>query len=183
VVDDRALRRAARLPGAGVLGDGTSFDLTVVDISNTGCRVQTAYALEEGAELTLSIVGIQSSIRATVRWCKSGLAGLLFSKDEEEPQAERTPRREERLALTGNLALRRPGRSSYQARMFDLTPQGCRVEFVERPKAGELMWAKLEGLEPMEASVRWVDGFYGGLEFSRPIHAAVFELLLKRLQK
>jgi hypothetical protein len=44
------------------------------------------------------------------------------------------------------------------------------------------VWAKLDGFDSIEATVRWVDGFYGGLEFVRPIYPSVFDLLLARLK-
>jgi hypothetical protein len=58
---------------------------------------------------------------------------------------------------------------------------GCRIEFIERARPGEMLWVKFEGLDSLEAAVRWADGFYGGVEFARPIYPAVFELLLARL--
>jgi hypothetical protein len=33
----------------------------------------------------------------------------------------------------------------------------------------ELLWAKFDGLDAFESRVCWVDGFYGGLEFVRPM--------------
>jgi hypothetical protein len=62
-----------------------------------------------------------------------------------------------------------------------LYPLASRVEFVERPHLDELLWVKFEGLESLEASVCWTDGKAAGLEFTRPIYAAVFQLLLSRL--
>jgi hypothetical protein len=66
--------------------------------------------------------------------------------------------------------------------LFDLATVGCKVEFVERPKAGELLWIKFDGIEAIEATVRWVDGHIGGLRFIRPFYPSVFDLLLARLQ-
>jgi hypothetical protein len=33
----------------------------------------------------------------------------------------------------------------------------------------------------MEAEVCWVDGFVAGLKFIKPMHPAVFDLLIERL--
>jgi hypothetical protein len=44
------------------------------------------------------------------------------------------------------------------------------------------VWVKFDGLEALEAQVCWVDGLKAGLAFALPIHAAVFEQLLARLQ-
>jgi hypothetical protein len=72
--------------------------------------------------------------------------------------------------------------ATYGVRVVDLSPEGCKVELVERPRGGERMTIKFEGLEAMDAEVCWVDGFQAGLRFERPIHRAVFELLMTRLR-
>ena len=56
-------------------------------------------------------------------------------------------------------------------------PEGCRIEFVEKPEPGERVWVKFEGLESLEGSVRWVVGHVGGVKFERRIHGGVFERL------
>jgi hypothetical protein len=43
------------------------------------------------------------------------------------------------------------------------------------------MLLKFDGLEAIEAEVCWVEGFVAGLQFDKPIHPAVFDLLLHRL--
>lgn len=52
---------------------------------------------------------------------------------------------------------------------------------MERPKLDELVWVKIDGLQSLEAMVCWIRGFEIGLEFERPIHPAVFEMLVKQL--
>jgi hypothetical protein len=83
--------------------------------------------------------------------------------------------------LTGEVILRRTGQPNYRVRAFDASPYGCKLEFVERPRLDELVWVKFDGLEALEASVCWIEGHAVGLEFSRPIHPAVFENLRSRL--
>ena len=79
------------------------------------------------------------------------------------------------------MQLRRAGVHSFRVRVFDLSPTGCKVEFVERPIVNEHVWIKLGPIEPLGATVRWVEGMTGGLEFDRAIHCAVFDNLLKQL--
>jgi hypothetical protein len=55
------------------------------------------------------------------------------------------------------------------------------MEFVDRPAFRERVWVKFDGLEAVPAFVCWIEGAEAGLEFERPIHPAVFELLLKRI--
>jgi hypothetical protein len=90
------------------------------------------------------------------------------------------PRRE-RVAVTGEVTMRRPGKVSFRVEVYDLSRDGCKAEFVERPELHERLWLKFDALEAVEARVRWVAGAKVGLEFVRPFHAAVFELLVTRI--
>lgn len=176
----RELRRTVDFEAFGILPEGQTFGLTVLDLSYDGCRVKSEVAVLPGTKLKISILGLGGVVEAVVRWSKDGHAGLEFDP-EEATDANRTPRLYDRISLDSQLMLRRHGRQSYVARLFDLTPKGCRVEFIERPKRGETIWVKLDTFDSIEARVKWVDGFYGGLEFVRPIYPAVFDILLARL--
>lgn len=178
---DREPRRAVELNGYGVLDDGTTFGVSVIDLSYDGCKIETAIALLPGVKFRFSVLGFGSAVEATVRWYKDGHAGLKFNSEDALQKVE-APRQHPRIQLSAELSLRRMGRQHFQCRLFDLTPTGCKVEFVERPRSGEMLWVKFAGLDAIEATVRWVDGFYGGLEFVRSIYPAVFELLLERLK-
>ena len=92
------------------------------------------------------------------------------------------PRRSSRVPVKAELLLRRSGRNNYRVRVFDASPQGCKVEFVERPQLDEQVWVRFDGLEAVPAAVCWIDGFYAGLEFNRPIHDAVFDNLIEKLR-
>jgi hypothetical protein len=178
---ERAARREVGLNGWGFLADGTCFALSVLDLSYDGCRLKPEIALLPGVKFKMSIVGFQGAVDAEVRWHKQGCAGVKFAAAEVagKPQVARSYDRE---AVNSVLELRRLGRKQYQARMFDLAPGGCKVEFIERPRPGELIRVKLDGLDSIEAVVRWVDGYYGGVEFVRPIHSAIYDSLLARLK-
>lgn len=91
------------------------------------------------------------------------------------------PRKSVRVGLDAEVFLRRCGQTNYRAHVFDVSQHGCRVEFIERPALDEIVWVKFEGLEALEACVCWVDGFAAGLEFQKPVHYAVFGVLVERL--
>ena len=129
--------------------------------------------------MLLSVVALGVN-DAQVRWYADGKAGLSFSI-QAKWEREIKPRNAQRIELSADLSLRRVGRQQYRVRVFDISPEGCKVEFIERPRLDELVWVKFEGLEAVEAAVCWVDGFYGGLKFLRPIYPSVFDLLLARL--
>lgn len=95
---------------------------------------------------------------------------------------QQAPRKSARVAIAAEVQLRRSGKHNYVVQIFDLSREGCKLEFVERPKLDETVWVKVEGLEALEASVCWVEDFSAGIEFARSIHPAVFEMLVRRLR-
>lgn len=174
----RPLRRKVELKGVGLLSDGTCFSFSVIDMSYDGCSIEAEIALFPGVKFQMSVLGFRGAVNAMVRWHRDGRSGIEFCA-EQSPHREQTPRAHERRKIAGSASLRRMGRKEYQTRLFDLTPNGCKVEFIERPRPGELLWVKLNGLSNLEAAVRWVDGFYGGVEFVRPLHEAIFDSLVE----
>lgn len=176
----RESRRAIARKGFGVLDDGTAFPLSIVEISYSGCRIETDIALFPGLEFRISAVGGRAAVAARVQWHRDGCAGILFLANGPPPRLQ-TQRAHERVTLDAAIMLRHAGRRNYRTLLFDLTPAGCKVEFVERPRQGDLLWAKFDGLEGIEARVAWVDGFRGGLKFTRPLHPGIFDALVARL--
>jgi hypothetical protein len=86
-------------------------------------------------------------------------------------------RRARRLVLDAEVGIRRTGAHGFRVSVFDASPNGCKIEFVERPALGERVWVKFDGLEAIEGTVRWVKGHIGGIEFHNPMHEAVFHRL------
>ena len=83
--------------------------------------------------------------------------------------------------MNAQAMVRRAGQAKYVSRIYDLSAEGCKIELIERPRLDELIWVKLDGIEALDATVCWIEGAAVGLEFQRPIHPAIFELLVKRL--
>ena len=90
-------------------------------------------------------------------------------------------RKSARVGMTAEVTLRRSGRSNYRVRVYDASPDGCKVELIARPDVGESLSVRFEGMEPLAARVCWTEGFTAGVEFQKPIHPAVFESLIRRL--
>ncbi len=175
---DRRERRPVELAGHLVQPDGAVLDVHILDFSYNGCQVAVPRFLVAGDEVGLSVPG-RGAINATVRWCKGGRAGLRFH-DEPVAKAE-VERGAERVPATIEAQLRRVGHLAYSVSLRDVSPEGCKVELVERPLVGEVMHLKLPGLETVEARARWVDGYVAGLKFKHPFHPAVFSMMLDRL--
>ena len=176
----RSARRPASLEGYALRTDDASFEIALLDLNYDGCAITTPVELDPGELLRVSVIG-RGLIDAEVRWCKDGKAGLRFGAPA--PMAkEASPRTSNRASLSTEVRVRRIGQHNYSVRIFDLSPDGAKIEVIERPRVGEQLMIKFEGIETVQAEVCWIDGFIVGLRFERPFHPAVFDLLLARLR-
>jgi hypothetical protein len=176
---DRRERRPVSLRGFAAHADGRTCEVLVLDLSYDGCGIEIPIELAAGDKIKLRVLS-RGLIGATVRWYSGGRAGLVFDAEQgaEEP---RRPRQASRLQLEAEVSMRRLGQITYRVRLFDMSPHGCKIAFVERGRIGEHVVVKFEGLEPLEAEVMWLDGFTGGIRFEKPFHPAVFDLIAARL--
>ena len=102
---------------------------------------------------------------------------------KEEASTGPRPRKSARVSLQAEVQLRRPGQHHYRVNVFDISPEGCKLEFVERPRLDETVWVKFDGYDAIQSSVCWVEGHSAGIEFERPIYPAIFENLVSRLTR
>lgn len=177
---ERRVRRPVALPARATRQDRATFDVTLTDLSYDGCAVDCTKALVAGEKLDLSVNG-RGSIAATVRWAAAGKAGLAFDCEPEATPVP-LPRRHDRIDIEAEATLRRAGKLGFRVRLFDVSPAGCKAEFIDRPELGEQVRLKFEGMESLEGTVCWIAGAKAGVRFARPIHDAVFALLLERLR-
>jgi PilZ domain-containing protein len=175
---ERQERRRVELAGHLVQPDGVVLDVRILDFSYNGCQLTLPRFVIAGDEVKLSVPN-RGAIGATVRWCEGGRAGLRFHDEPQEK--EEIERNAERVPAEIEAQLRRVGRLAYSVSLRDVSPEGCKVELVERPAVGEVMHLKLPGLESLEGRARWVEGHVAGLKFKHPLHPAVFAMLLDRL--
>jgi hypothetical protein len=176
----RSERRAVRMRGYCVLEGGATHEIFVLDLSYEGCGIDSSVPLEPGQPIKLSVLR-RGAIDAVVRWYRGGKAGLSFVPVDPETR-EHAPRKSERISLAADVRLRRIGRSTFRVNVSDVSPEGCKVELIEQPAKGERVLVKFEGLEVLEAEVCWVEDHTAGLNFERPMHPAVFDLLIERLR-
>lgn len=175
----RRERRPVSLRGLAIRGDGSTVEIYLLDLSYEGCGIESPVELDAGEAIKLSVLR-RGAIDAHVRWYSQGRAGLVFDA-EEAAENKQQQRRSGRTALAAEVSLRRLGHNSYRVKVTDLSPEGCKVDLVERPRIGEHMLLRFQGLEVLDAETCWVDGYVAGLRFEKPIHPAVFDLLLQRL--
>ena len=105
-----------------------------------------------------------------------------MTKDVEDGGPEGPQeRRSTRISLQAEVQLRRSGHHRFLVSVHDISPEGCKLEFVERPRLDETVWVKFDGLDAIESNVCWIRGSDVGIEFARPIYPAVFDTLVRRL--
>lgn len=104
-----------------------------------------------------------------------------FDTGNPAPRAH-WPRQSQRESIQADVSSRRAGALVCQVQLFDVSPHGCKVEFLEQPNVDERVWVKFEGLESLSGLVCWVGGFVAGVEFDKTIHSAVFERLVTQLR-
>jgi hypothetical protein len=102
---------------------------------------------------------------------------------EKDPNASPQPRQRKsaRVPLQADVQLRRSGQHHYVVNVFDISLEGCKLEFVERPRLDETVWIKFEGYDAIQSTVCWVEGHTVGVEFERPIYPSIFEMMIERL--
>ena len=176
----RRERRPVSLRGFAAFEDGSTSEILVRDLSYDGCGIEIPVELKPGQSIKLSVLR-RGAVDAEVCWYSEGRAGLVF---EPEPAAARQqrPRHAKRLSVAAEVSMRRLGKISYRVRMTDLSPSGCKIEFVEKPRVDELVMIKFEGLEALEAEVCWIEGYTAGLRFEHSIHPAVFDMVVARIK-
>jgi hypothetical protein len=93
--------------------DGSSVDVTVIDLSHDGCAIDCPLPLEPGESLRLT-VDRRGVIEATVRWRAGRKAGLMFANPDGEAEAKQ-PRQHERVAVSAEISMRRAGKLHFGA--------------------------------------------------------------------
>jgi hypothetical protein len=168
------------MPGFAALADGSTLGITLLDLSYEGCAIACSVDLSPGDPITLSVLR-RGGIQAEVRWFNDGKAGLVFVPPATEAK-KYWPRRSERVTLAAEVTMRRHGGPSFRVNVFDASPDGCKIDFVDRPLPDELLSIRFDGLEALEAEVCWIEQHHAGVRFARAIHPAVFDLLVERLR-
>ena len=177
---ERQERRPLGLDGYLDFPDGKRIKVQVADLSYDGCGILSPVELTPGQSIKLSVLR-RGAIDAEIRWYSDGKAGLQFTA-VTDPKERHRPRAAERISLTGDVTLRGIGKEKYRVRMFDLSPNGCKVELVDRPRVGDPLLIKFSNLEALQAKICWIEGSHAGLRFDRAIHPAVFDLLIDTIR-
>ena len=91
-------------------------------------------------------------------------------------------RKAERVPLQADIDFRRAGEHRWRVNVLDMSPQGCRLGLPVRVKVDDIIWVTLPGLEAIQGKVCWVKEWVAGVEFTRPLHPAVFEMVERNMR-
>jgi hypothetical protein len=92
-------------------------------------------------------------------------------------------RKAERVPLQADIDFRRAGEHRWRVNISDISPQGCRVELPVRVTPDEMIWVTFPGLEAIQGKVCWVQEWTAGVQFDKPLHPAVFDMVEQRMRR
>ena len=88
-------------------------------------------------------------------------------------------RKSERSEVSLGAALRQRGASGVTIQILDLSTHGFRAATHLELQPGTDIWLKLPGLESLHGHVVWMRGHLLGCEFTRPLHPAVLQMVVR----
>jgi hypothetical protein len=111
------------------------------------------------------------------------VAPIVSALPESVAASEGERRQSDRFASCAPIHARRIPGTNFEVPLDNVSVGGCRIETLEECEEGDDIIARLPHLEPIGARVRWTLGRTAGLQFTRPIHPAVFNTLIEQLQQ
>ena len=94
------------------------------------------------------------------------------------PEGKPDRRRKARTALRLTATMRDGTRSRVNARVIDMSTNGCRIECTSNVDDDSWVWLSIAALETQFCRVVWHCQEFIGLEFEKPLAEAVFNKLL-----
>lgn len=85
--------------------------------------------------------------------------------------------------MRADIDIRRPGDHRYRVNILDFSPEGCKVDVPVNVDIGDSVFISLPSLESIEGKVRWREGWLVGIEFLRPLHPAVFDMMRTKMRQ
>lgn len=88
-----------------------------------------------------------------------------------------------RTAVRAEIFLRQSNVKLFRATLSDISISGFKLDSYTNLDDNKLIFITLPGLQTLGAHIKWVDYQDYGCEFTDPLHPAVLEHLLSKLQK
>lgn len=89
-------------------------------------------------------------------------------------------RSEQRQSVRIAAQLRESGAGRFLVHVLDLSAGGFRIESLTYIPPHRLVFLTLPGLVPLEANIAWQSGDIYGCAFTRPLHVAVLDDIVRR---
>jgi hypothetical protein len=93
------------------------------------------------------------------------------------------PRQSIRVAVSAEIEFRRHGEQRFPTDLHDLSPEGCRIAPPITVEESDQVFIFLPGLESIHGKVCWVRAWQAGIQFDHPLHPAVFDMIIARLDQ
>jgi hypothetical protein len=110
-----------------------------------------------------------------------------LSREDNQPTREGSTsfagRQSDRVRVDAWLFMQRAGEVRFKTQIYDISPEGCLLELVSRPRIGDRVRIKIENMESLEAVVCWIDGHKCGSKFEAPLHPAVFSSIIGNYER
>ena len=93
-----------------------------------------------------------------------------------------TIRAHKRFAVCRKIRLGKTGRRGVDGLLIELSLDGCRISHGSKSSLfvlDDVVMLRLPGADPIEGQVRWLGDGVTGLRFSRPLHNAGLEALIR----
>ena len=173
--DRRGARRHLTILRVGKLVSGESQELCLIrNISAGGIMAHVYLPHEEGERIVVEMKG-GHQLSGTIRWVKDDHIGAQFDTPinveqvlAADPVAPGTRPRAPRLDITRDARIRVRDVVG-KARILHLSQGGARLETGQAIPIGETIIVTIQGFEPRQAIVRWVNDEQYGLEFPQTI--------------
>ena len=91
-------------------------------------------------------------------------------------------RKAERIPLIADIDFRRTGEHRWRVNVLDISREGCRLELPVRVKIDDMIWVTVPGLEAIQGKVCRVKEWVAGIEFTRPLYPAVFDMIERKMR-
>lgn len=162
--------------------DGGERLCIIRNISSSGLMAQSTGNHHVGDRIEVEAKS-DHTIPGTIIWVKDDTIGVQFDGEADVQEILTTStlpgsrrHRPPRLRVEGQARIRY-GQDYVRCDLIDISQGGVKVDTDELP-VGEEATVILRGMQPVKASVRWVQGGMTGLSFHRPIQ---FDALLRWL--
>ena len=108
------------------------------------------------------------------------LSGELVWEPAAAPSTPPRGRRADRIPIQMGAGIRQRGAAGVTAEILDLSTDGFRARTHLELEIGADVWLRLPGLEASHARVVWAEGPMVGCVFSRPLHPAVLDMVVRK---